>query len=212
MFPLWEVMARLRTLVIGVPFSRLREWVKSINSFTLIIRVTKGKPLMRSKSFEGMACSIAGALDTIGDRWGMLILRDLMFRLSRYEDLRRSTGVTHATLSDRLKHLEANGLIMRRRYQKKPNRYEYILTPKGRHTVLLAHALVQVGDRWQVAGKKGPPLRFVDRNTGSAVKLALIDADKGIPVKLADVIPVEGPGADDLMRWRITHFQDRDVS
>jgi len=167
---------------------------------------------MRSKSFEGMACSIAGALDAIGDRWGMLILRDLMFRLSRYEDLRHSTGATHATLSNRLKHLEANGLIVRRRYQTKPDRYGYILTAKGRDTVLLAHALVQIGDRWQVAGKKGPPLRFVDRNTGNAVKVALIDADKGNPVKLADVIPVEGPGADDLLRWRIAHFQDRDAS
>jgi DNA-binding HxlR family transcriptional regulator len=167
---------------------------------------------MRSKSFEGMACSIAGALDAIGDRWGMLILRDLMFDLSRYEDLRRSTGATHGTLSDRLKHLEANGLIKRRRYQTKPVRYEYILTPKGRDTVLLAHTLVQIGDRWEVAGKKGPPLRFVHRNTGSAVKVAVVDADKGVPVKLADVIPVEGPGADDLVRWRIAHRRHRDVS
>ena len=61
---------------------------------------------MRSKSFENMTCSIAGALEGIGDRWAMLILRDLMFGLSKYEDLRRSTGVTHATLSGRLKHLE----------------------------------------------------------------------------------------------------------
>ena len=53
-----------------------------------------------------MACSIAGALEAIGDRWAVLILRDLGFGLSRYEDLRRSTGATHATLSDRLRHLE----------------------------------------------------------------------------------------------------------
>ena len=60
---------------------------------------------MRSKSFEGMACSIAGVLEAIGDRWAVLILRDLSLGLARYEDLRRSTGVTNATLSDRLKHL-----------------------------------------------------------------------------------------------------------
>jgi len=81
---------------------------------------------MRSKSFKGMACSIAGALEAIGDRWAVLILRDLMFGLSKYEDLRRSTGVTHATLSDRLRHLEANELIDRRRYQSNPERYEYV--------------------------------------------------------------------------------------
>jgi DNA-binding HxlR family transcriptional regulator len=61
---------------------------------------------MRSKNFDGMACSIAGALEAIGDRWAVLILRDLSLGLSRYEELRRSTGVTNATLSDRLKHLE----------------------------------------------------------------------------------------------------------
>ena len=70
---------------------------------------------MRSKSFEGMACSIAGVLEAIGDRWAVLILRDLSLGLRRYEDLRRSTGVTNATLSDRLKHLEDNELIERRR-------------------------------------------------------------------------------------------------
>ncbi len=68
---------------------------------------------MRSKSFDGMACSIAGVLDALGDRWAVLILRDLSLGLSRYEDLRRSTGVTHATLSDRLKHLEEKQLIDR---------------------------------------------------------------------------------------------------
>jgi DNA-binding HxlR family transcriptional regulator len=164
---------------------------------------------MRSKSFDGMTCSIAGALEAIGDRWAVLILRDLMFGLSKYEDLRRSTGVTHATLSDRLKHLEDNDLIGRRRYQSKPERYEYILTRKGRDTILLAHALLQIGDRWAVTGRRGPPLRFVDGKSGRPVKLALVDAEAGVPVHLADVVPCEGPGADDLVRWRLTHFSGR---
>ena len=86
---------------------------------------------MRSKSFEGMACSIAGVLEAIGDRWAVLILRDLSLGLSRYEDLRRSTEVTNATLSDRLKHLEDHELIERRQYQTNPERYEYVLTREG---------------------------------------------------------------------------------
>ena len=82
---------------------------------------------MKSKGFEGMACSIAGVLDAVGDRWAMLILRDLSLGLKRYDDLRRSTDVTHATLSSRLKHLEENGLIERRQYQTRPDRFEYLL-------------------------------------------------------------------------------------
>ena len=161
---------------------------------------------MRSKSFDGMACSIAGVLEAIGDRWAVLILRDLSLGLARYEDLRRSTGVTNATLSDRLKHLEDHQLIERRRYQVNPERYEYVLTRKGRDTILLLQALVQVGDKWAVSGDAGPPLEFVNRITGSAVKLAMVDKETGRRVRAEDLLPQAGPGADELVRWRLIHF------
>ena len=162
---------------------------------------------MRSKSFDGMACSIAGVLEAIGDRWAVLILRDLALGLARYEDLRRSTGVTNATLSDRLKHLEDNGLIERRRYQVNPERYEYVLTAKGGDTVLVMQALLQVGDKWAVSGNAGPPLEFVNRKTGSAVKLAMVDKETGQRLRAEDLLPREGPGADELVRWRLAHFR-----
>jgi DNA-binding HxlR family transcriptional regulator len=159
---------------------------------------------MRLKSFEGMACSISGVLEAIGDRWAILILRDLSLGLARYEDLRRSTDVTNATLSDRLKHLEDNELIERRRYQINPERFEYALTRKGSDIILVIMALAQVGDRWAVSGDAGPPLRFVDRKT---VKVAVVDGQTGQRVRAQEVFPQEGPGADDLVRWRLTHFR-----
>src|SRR6266571_1346304 len=115
---------------------------------TLVVRVFRRSALMRSKSFEGMVCSIAGVLDAVGDRWAVLILRDLSLGLSKYEDLRKSTDVTHATLSDRLKHLEENELIERRRYQTNPERFEYVLTRNGSNVILVIQALAQVGDKW----------------------------------------------------------------
>ena len=162
---------------------------------------------MRSKSFEGMACSIAGVLEAIGDRWAVLILRDLSLGLAKYEDLRKSTDVTNATLSDRLKHLEDNELIERRLYQTNPVRYEYFLTAKGRDIILVIQALAQVGDKWAVSGDAGSPLRFVDRKTGHLVKLAMVDRETGQRVRAQDLLPQEGPGADDLVRWRLTHFR-----
>ena len=164
---------------------------------------------MRSKGFDGMVCSIAGVLDAVGDRWAMLILRDLGLGLRRYDDLRKSTGVTHATLSDRLKHLEANGLIERRLYQTGPDRYEYVLTRKGTDIILVIQALAQVGDKWQIAGDKGPPLKFVNRNSGRPARIALVDEKSGEVVRLRDVRPQAGPGADDLVRWRLTKFESR---
>jgi len=162
---------------------------------------------MRSKSFDGMVCSIAGVLDAVGDRWAMLILRDLGLGLRRYDDLRRSTNVTHATLSDRLKHLEENGLIERRQYQTGPDRYEYVLTRKGADIILVIQALAQIGDKWQVTGDEGPPLKFVNRNNGRPVKVALVDEKSGEIVRLRDVRPRAGPGADDLVRWRLEKFE-----
>jgi DNA-binding HxlR family transcriptional regulator len=164
---------------------------------------------MRLKGFEGMVCSIAGVLDALGDRWAVLILRDLSLGLSRYEDLRKSTGVTNATLSDRLKHLEEQGLIERRQYQSGPDRYEYVLTRKGVDIVLVVQALAQVGDKWAVTGEAGPPLRFVDKRSGRAVKLALVDEKTGEVVRRRDVRPRAGPGADDLVRWRLAKFDSK---
>ncbi|MGJ5039821.1 winged helix-turn-helix transcriptional regulator [Bradyrhizobium sp. SZCCHNRI1058] len=164
---------------------------------------------MRSKGFEGMACSIAGVLNAVGDRWAMLILRDLSLGLSRYEELRKSTGVTHATLSDRLKHLEENELLERRRYQTGPERYDYLLTRKGRDIILVIQALAQVGDKWAITGDAGPPLKFINKNSGRPVKLALVDDKSGELVRMRDVRPLAGPGADDLVRWRLAKFDQR---
>lgn len=75
---------------------------------------------MRAKSFAGMTCSVAGALEAIGDRWAVLLLRDLALGLSKYDELQASTGMPNTTLSSRLKHLESTGLVERRPYQDNP--------------------------------------------------------------------------------------------
>jgi DNA-binding HxlR family transcriptional regulator len=163
---------------------------------------------MRSKTFEGMVCSIAGVLDALGDRWGILILRDISLGIRKYEDLRKSTDVTNATLSDRLTHLEKNGLIERRAYRARPIRHEYHLTMRGRDVVLAIVALAQIGDKWAIASDDGPPMKFVDRNTGRRVKLAVVEERSGKPVALKDIRPSPGPGADDRTLWRVAKFEE----
>lgn len=165
---------------------------------------------MRSKGFDGMVCSIAGVMAAIGDRWGLVILRDMVCGLRRYEDFRKSSGVTNATLSDRLKHLEANGLIERRRYQANPERFEYLLTQKGWQMAPMMPVLAQIGDRLGVSGAGAPPMTFVNRKTGAAVQLSFIDQETGDVVSTADLEINPGPGADDLVRWRLSHARHRD--
>jgi len=82
----------------------------------------------------GQNCPVARALDVIGERWSLLILRDL-FRKGplRFQDLEQGlAGVAPNTLSARLKTLEAQGVIATRLYEQHPPRYEYLLTDKGR--------------------------------------------------------------------------------
>jgi DNA-binding HxlR family transcriptional regulator len=161
---------------------------------------------MRSKGFDGMVCSIADVLAALGDRWGGLIVRDLSLGISRYDELRASSGVTNATLADRLKHLEKEGLVERRPYQAHPERHEYRLTAKGLQVVPVLMAMADLGDQWRASGA---PLTFANRHTGAPVRPALIDQETGRPVAVSDLRPVEGPGADDLVRWRLSRAADR---
>ncbi len=157
---------------------------------------------MRSKGFEGMTCSIASVMGALGDRWGALIMRDLFLGLTRYDDLQRSTGVTNATLSDRLKALEQNGLLRRQQYQSRPDRYEYVLTDRGRDIGLVLLAMMQVGDKWNLAALAGPPLRLVEGKSAHHVKVALVDVETGDQIDPQDVMVEIGPGADELTKWR----------
>lgn len=155
---------------------------------------------MKPKSFAGMRCSVAGALELIGDRWAFLLIRDLSFGLSRYDDLRASTGIPAATLAARLKHLTVGGIVERVRYQERPPRDEYRLTLKGRDLWKISVALREWGDRWDASGYGQPTIEMVDGETGRPVVLALVDAETGqtVPRERARLRP--GPGADDAVR------------
>jgi len=160
---------------------------------------------MRSKSFDGMVCSIAGVMAAIGDRWGLLILRDLVCGIARYDDFRKSSGITNATLSDRLRHLEAAGLVERQLYQSNPERFEYHLTQKGWQIAPLMPVLAQIGDGWKVSGASAPPLKFVNSSTGAEVGWGFFDRRSGKPVNPQEIAIAPGPGANDLVRWRLSH-------
>ena len=155
---------------------------------------------MKPKSFAGMRCSIAGALELIGDRWALLVISDLSLWLRRYDDLRASTGIPAATLASRLKHLETGGIVERVRYRERPPRDEYRLTAKGRDLWKVSVALREWGDRWDASGYGAPTVETIDRETGRPLVLALVDAETGaaVPRERARLRP--GPGADDAIR------------
>ena len=102
---------------------------------------------MLKRAYEGQVCSIARSLELIGDRWTLLIVRDLMLGLSRFDELHESLGVASNVLTDRLNRLVDEGIVERVRYSERPERFEYRLTAKGRELGLVLLALMQWGDR-----------------------------------------------------------------
>lgn len=151
---------------------------------------------MKPKSFAGMRCSVAGTLEIIGDRWTLLLLRDLGLGLSRYDEFRNSCGIPTTTLSKRLQSLETHGIVERSRYNERPPRDEYRLTAKGRDLWKVTTALREWGDRWDASGYGAPSIEVVDRETGHQLRLALVDPETGQVVPRDRIQLRPGPGAD----------------
>jgi DNA-binding HxlR family transcriptional regulator len=100
----------------------------------------------RKLTFERPCCPITNGLDTFGDKWTLLIIRDLVLGKRRYQDLISSPEkIASNILADRLKKLETAGLIIRRVYQQKPVRYEYVLTEKGQDLKPVLEAISRWG-------------------------------------------------------------------
>ncbi len=102
---------------------------------------------------------MARALELLGDRWTLLILRDAMFGVTRFEELRERLGVARNILATRLDEMVANGLLTREPYDTARCRYDYVLTDKGRATWPVLMAIRQWGDKW-ITGEGHEPVQF----------------------------------------------------
>jgi len=113
-------------------------------------------------------CPIANALDVLGDRWTLLVIRDLLFVGKRRfgEFLTSPEGIPTNILSDRLRRLEENGVVVKAPYQDRPARYEYQLTPKGKDLFPVLRSLMEWA-RDHVPGVALPPPGVLERYEAS---------------------------------------------
>ena len=95
-------------------------------------------------------CSLAAALDVLGERWSLLALREIGYGVHRFARIAAYTGASRDLLADRLRKLVAAGVVETRQYSEHPPRHEYHLTPAGEELFPVMVALRQWGDRWAV--------------------------------------------------------------
>src|SRR5688500_8816575 len=109
--------------------------------------------------FSKLDCSVARALEVVGERWSLLIIRDAMYGVRRFEDFQKDLGVARNILTDRLKSLVEQGVLERVAYADRPPRYEYRLTDKGRELMPVLLTMMVWGDKWY-PGEAGPPVTW----------------------------------------------------
>ena len=113
-------------------------------------------------------CSIARALGVVGERWTLLILREIFQGSGKFDEIRRALGISRNVLSARLDGLLQQALLEKVVYQDRPVRFEYRLTEKGRDLYPVLLSLLRWGDRWLADGDQ-PPLTLIHRDCGKAV-------------------------------------------
>lgn len=143
----------------------------------------RNRPARRHASdVPGRPCSIAAALEIVGERWTLLAIREINFGNHRFDQIARNTGAARDILTTRLRRLEEAGVIYRVRYQDHPPRYEYRLTEAGMDLRPVLNALRGWGDRWIV---RRPPV-LVTHACGQPMDVTSICAHCGEPVRTND--------------------------
>jgi DNA-binding HxlR family transcriptional regulator len=149
---------------------------------------------MSKQVFADISCSIARAVDVIGQRWTPLIVRDLFAGMTKFEDIRRDLGIASNILAARLDELERNGVVDRRQYQSAPARHEYVLTDKGRDLYPVIATLLAFGDKW--LSLDGPPALITHTDCGHVTTAKTVCAECGGELNAANAIHSPGPGAN----------------
>ncbi len=124
-----------------------------------------------TRSPSADVCSIAATLDIIGDRWSLLILRDIFRGARRFSEIQSDLGIAKNLLSDRLSGLVDHGLLERVPYQERPVRHEYRLTAKGADLSPALIALMRWGDRWYATD--GAPTVLIHEKCGQPLEQAV---------------------------------------
>jgi DNA-binding HxlR family transcriptional regulator len=145
------------------------------------------------QGFSGWPCSVARAVAVFGDAWTLMILRDCMHGVTRFDEFQKSLQIARNTLSDRLSGLVDAGVLTKQFYQDNPPRYEYLLTEMGRDLFPVVSAMLAWGDKWLDEGE-GAPVRLHHETCGHDIEPRVVCGHCGKPIVAAEVQFCVGPG------------------
>jgi DNA-binding HxlR family transcriptional regulator len=151
---------------------------------------------VKKASFAEMHCSIAQALEVVGEWWTLLILRDAFLGVTRFDDFAKRLGIARNVLTSRLDTLVDHGVLERVPYDEARGRYDYRLTDKGRALLPVMTALRQWGDEW-ILGEDQAPVVVEHTSCGEISKGVLTCDHCGEPFTTRNVRARRGPGATD---------------
>ncbi|WP_433365772.1 winged helix-turn-helix transcriptional regulator [Actinoplanes sp. CA-142083] len=147
-----------------------------------------------SWSIDG--CTIGRAMEVLGEKWTVVVLREVFNGIRRFDDMRVRTGIPRQVLTNRLAMLVEQGLLRREPYREPGarERHEYRLTRKGLDVYPVLITLLEWGNRY-LADPGGPPLRFAHRDCGAEVRAELHCSEGHRLADPREVVPRPGPGA-----------------
>lgn len=155
---------------------------------------------MQRKSLTSDECPIARSLDRVGEWWSILIMRDALQGLRRFDEFSRSLGIAPNMLTRRLTALVEAGMLERRAYSERPPRYEYVPTARGEDFRMVLMSLVAFGNRHYA--EEGASVQVVERETGQPLQPMLVSGE-GRVVPMEHCMLQAGPAASAGMRQRL---------
>jgi DNA-binding HxlR family transcriptional regulator len=150
------------------------------------------------RDYSDINCSVARTLEVLGDRWTLLIIRNALLGVTRFDDHLRLLDLARNVLADRLTRLTEDGILERVAYQERPLRHEYRVTDKGRDLWPVIAAMVDWGDSYYAPS--GPPRLLVHRQCGGVLEQHLSCQACRTTITAADITTRPGPGASKTAR------------
>lgn len=156
---------------------------------------------MQKTRFDDMDCPIARSLDRVGEWWSILILRDALGGMTRFEEFQKSLNIAPNMLTRRLNSLVEAGLLERRRYNERPPRHEYVVTERGKDFRPVLIALIAFGNRH--FAPEGASVAIVDAVSGAPADPIFVDRPTGRPIVSSEFALVAGPAASQATKARM---------